>query len=166
MYITKKKELFSIAFVKSIASVLGFNPSKLEVDDDSIDLYLSAKGYEQTKIRNPQLQLQLKCTKKTPGNDGFLHFPLSIKNYNDLRGDNVLCPRYLIVITIPNDLNNWIHIDKDKLILYKCGYWLSLKNAPDNSNEDSVTVKIPISNLLTVNQMKILMDKASMGESI
>ena len=40
MYKTNKQEEFSRAYICAIASHLGFNPGKFDVDNDSIDIFL------------------------------------------------------------------------------------------------------------------------------
>ncbi|WP_232448831.1 DUF4365 domain-containing protein, partial [Burkholderia ubonensis] len=61
MDITKQKEQFNKAYVRAIAAQAGFNPSELDVDDDSVDLELSGRGFTGV-LRNPKVQFQLKCT--------------------------------------------------------------------------------------------------------
>lgn len=161
MYITHKKELFSIAFLKAISATLGFNHSEPKVDNDSVDIELSAKGYN-AKIRNPKIELQLKCTTLKPKN-GNLHFELPIKNYDDLRGENVVCPRYLVVVTVPESEEDWIEVNHNNLILSYSAYWISLKDAVQKNNSSKVTVQIPISNQLNKVSLKYLMDKSSEG---
>lgn len=41
----KRKEQFNIAYVHAMAAQAGFNPSQLMVDDDSIDIQLTGKGF-------------------------------------------------------------------------------------------------------------------------
>ena len=55
----KKKEQFNIAYLHAMAAQAGLNPSQLMVDDDSIDIQLSGKGFT-GMLRNPMVQLQLK----------------------------------------------------------------------------------------------------------
>ncbi|MEW5251274.1 DUF4365 domain-containing protein [Microbulbifer sp. 2201CG32-9] len=57
----QKKELFSRAFVKAIAAQVGFRTAIPDVDDDSVDIIIKGRGYS-APIRNPQLEVQLKCT--------------------------------------------------------------------------------------------------------
>jgi len=165
MYISHQKEQYSIAFVKALAAKVGFNPSRLEVDNDSIDLYLSAKDFSD-EVRNPQIHLQLKCTSKNEIKNEFIHFSLNKKNYDDLRAPNVLCPRYLVVVTVPEDIDRWIEQDSNKLILKHCSYWLSIKDYPESENKTRVTVKIPVKNMLTEDSLYDLMEKACKGETL
>lgn len=96
----QKKELFSKAFVKALAAQSGLRSAEPDVDDDSIDVIIRGRGYR-TGIRNPQIDVQLKCTANNDGDDDFFKFRLPLKNYNDLRGDNILCPRFLFVLVVP-----------------------------------------------------------------
>lgn len=46
MELNQQKELFSEAYVRAVAAVGGFSVSQPEVDDDSIDLKIVARGGE------------------------------------------------------------------------------------------------------------------------
>ena len=61
MDISQRKEQFSIAYVRAVASAAGFSVSTPEVDDDSVDLTLSGRIVEGVGSR-PKIDLQLKCT--------------------------------------------------------------------------------------------------------
>lgn len=163
MDIAKQKEQFSVAYVNAIAAQAGLNNAHLSVDDDSVDLLLKGKGFN-GKIRNPQLELQLKCTSRDLIRDGVIKFPLPIKNYNDLRGDNVLCPRYLVVLLVPDQVSEWSELRNDELILRNTCYWASIRNSPDKSNTSGVTVDIPLTRKLTKDSLLELMRFASKGE--
>ncbi|TGM62987.1 DUF4365 domain-containing protein [Leptospira meyeri] len=163
MFTNSKKELFSIAFIQSLTAPLGFNPSTPKIDNDSVDIEFTANDIPGGIIRDPSLRFQLKCTKKIPSVDDYLHFALPIKNYKDLRGSDFLCPRYLIVITTPENANDWINATDSNLILKYCGYYYSLKDEPESDNKDSVTLRIPKTNLLTPEILFEMMLLASKG---
>jgi hypothetical protein len=161
-----KQEQFSVAFVKAIAAPLGYNPGKYEVDDDSVDIIFSAKYEKTRKIRNPQINFQLKCTKLLPSEDGFLHYPLPIKNYEDLIGTNRANPSYLVVVCIPEREDEWIELRKSELALRYKAFWYSLKDLQSVDNEESVTVLIPIANKFTKDSFTNLMEYASNGVTL
>ncbi|MEH2410455.1 hypothetical protein [Nostoc sp.] len=52
MHITQRQEQFSNAYIRAVAAVVGYTLYKQEVDDDSIDLGIAAKGAIGT-IRSP-----------------------------------------------------------------------------------------------------------------
>lgn len=163
MYITHRKELFSIAYIKAIGSQLGYNPGEFKIDNDSVDILFSTKGYKGTKLRNPQLNFQLKCTQSSFSKNGILHFSLPKNNYDDLRADNNANPSYLIVLVVPGDDTQWIDYRTAEIALKYRSYWLSLKNYPPSNNKNKVKVKIPINNLFNDKVFKNLMDAASNG---
>ena len=163
MYKTNKKEEFSLAFVYALFTPLGYNLAKFSVDDDSIDIIVKAKYERSSKIRNPQLDIQLKCTKYTFSNDGYLHFPLKMKNYEDLRGDNRANPSYLVVVCVPENDDDWVIVKPEEILLKYSAYWFSLKDAPAVSNKNNITIKIPKYQKLDLDSFKMLMNKASEG---
>jgi len=160
----QKKELFSIAYVQAIAAQVGFRTAKPDVDDDSVDIILKGRGFS-SPIRNPQLEVQLKCTAKNDDDPNTLKFTLSIKNYNDLRGSNLVCPRYLFVFVVPEDCEDWLTHEQDFIKVKHCCYWMSIKDFPDKPNTAKITISIPKSQLLTSKSMRTLMDIASVWKA-
>ncbi|MEH6567204.1 MAG: DUF4365 domain-containing protein [Halopseudomonas sp.] len=159
----QKKELFSKAFVKALAAQSGLRSAKPDVDDDSIDVIIRGRGYR-TGIRNPQIDVQLKCTANDEGDEDFLKFSLSLKNYNDLRGEDVLCPRYLFVLVVPPNCEDWLVHQSTYSTIKHCCYWFSLGSMPAVKNSTSITLSIPRSQRLTSQSMIYLMNVASTRE--
>ncbi|MEF9406875.1 hypothetical protein B7R77_04210 [Ralstonia solanacearum K60] len=155
-----QKEQFNIAYVHAIAAQAGFNPGKLEVDDDSIDLELSARGFVGI-VRNPRVQLQLKCTSQDLVSGDVIKFPLSRKNYDDLRGTDVICPRYLAVLVVPEKPAEWLNHHPGHMALHNACYYLSLRDHPSSTNKTTVTVDVPLSQRLTTESLIQLMTAAS-----
>lgn len=166
MYITQKQEQFSIAYISALAATLGFNPGTFNVDDDSIDISFKSKGYSGKVRRNPQIDIQLKCTKAKPNTNGILPFALPVKNYNDLRDEYQNNPTYLVVLIVPENENDWIENRKNDMLLRNKAYWFSLRNMPETDNDSTVTIHIPTKNVLTSDSFKKLMDYASEGKSL
>ncbi|OEF53822.1 DUF4365 domain-containing protein [Enterovibrio norvegicus] len=156
----QRKELLSRAYVSAIAAQVGFRSAIPDVDDDSVDLILKGRGFT-SGIRNPQLEIQLKCTEKNNGCSDYFSYQLPIKNYNDLRAENLLCPRYLFVLVVPKDTMGWLVHEVDHMKVKHCCYWYSLSDLQPTINDTSVTVKIPRKNLLTASSMLNLMELAS-----
>lgn len=158
MDINKRKEEFGIAYVQAIASVAGYSILRPFVDDDSIDIqFLSNSSNSYT--RSPRLEAQLKCTAQDMTLDGNIHFPLKIKNYNDLRDPKVLVPRVLICVLLPGeDPFSWLNHSEESLSVMKCGYWEILTGYPPKENSHSVTVQIPKTQTFNVYSLKDLME--------
>ncbi|MFC5606335.1 DUF4365 domain-containing protein [Variovorax soli] len=163
MDIGKRMEQFNIAYLSAMAAQAGLNSSRPDVDDDSVDLQLAAKGWQGGKLRNPTIQLQLKCTAGANVAGEVIKFPLPRKNYDDLRGDDLICPRYLVVMQVP-PIEGWIQHHPDHMSLHHTCYWVSIKDHPATDNTTSVTIDVPLSQRLTTETLKALLDKASNGE--
>ncbi len=61
MDINQQKEQFSITYIRAIAAVAGYSLYRPEIDNDSVDLGIVARGGTGI-ILSPRLELQLKCT--------------------------------------------------------------------------------------------------------
>lgn len=105
----------------------------------------------------------MKCTVAPSYVNGDLHFPLPIKNYNDLRPTDVLVPRILIVVVTHASTAKWIEVSPPDSTIRECGYWLSLRGMPPTSNTTSVTVTIPLGNKFTPNSLTALMTGIANG---
>jgi Domain of unknown function (DUF4365) len=155
----QQKEQFSNAFLHAIAAVSECATSKPSVDDDSVDWTLS-------KIigRRPKLDLQLKCTAAlAPSAEAGIPFPLKKKNYDDLRLTDLLCPRILVVVSVPEIVSDWLTLNPEQLVLRNCARWLSLFGSPESPNETSVTVYIPDDQYFTVEALNNMMQTISNG---
>ncbi len=165
MDINHRKEEFSYAYAHAVASVAGYSLSlapKL-VDHDGIDVLFSARGGKGT-VRSPRLEAQVKCTSQDVIKEDRIAYPLEIKNYNDLIGSDYHTARILIVLIVPKDVNQWLAHSEEQLAMKRCAYWTSLKNWPETTNDESVTVSIPRQNHFTPDALLSLMEIVGNGE--
>lgn len=163
----KQKEEFQYAYVCALAAHAGLSHSVPGVDDDSIDISFHARGQVGPgKLRSPIIQFQLKCSSQDLIVDDVIKFPLKIKNYDDLRGDDVVAPRYLAVLLVPDDVAHWITNNDDHIALFNSCFWLSLRDYGPTANQVSVTVDVPIKQRLTSATLMDMMQRASYGESL
>ena len=159
MHPTAQKEAFSKAYVAAVAAVAGFGfRLAAEPDHDSIDVEFASRGTQGT-FKKPRLEAQLKCTAREPATDE-LHFPLSRKNYDDLRVASCV-PRILIVVLVPLDPSSWMTHTEEEMILRHCGYWLSLRGLGDTPNTATITVKIPRSQTFNPASLQSLMARVA-----
>jgi len=135
-------EGFSLAYVRSVAATAGCEVTRVDVDQDSVDLILKRKTIA-TQVRSPQLDLQVKATTSECLDGTYVRYPLAIKNYNGLRGTNFAVPRVLVVVLIPPNFEDWVDHNEVELAIRRCGYWASLREAPETGNTASVTISIP-----------------------
>ena len=109
MTIDDQKEHFSYAYARAVAATAAVSVATPEVDDDSVDLILSQKATG-TAFRSPRLEVQVKCAEEgaVTVSATHIHFPLKLKNYDELRPDDVLVPRILLVVLVPATLGQWL----------------------------------------------------------
>ena len=153
-----QKEALSLVYAQAVAARAGYVTEVPSMDRDSVDLCIRAGG----RMR-PLLDLQLKATVNLERpRDGFLHFPLGIKNYNDLRIE-VQILRLLVVLDLPEDEQQWMTITENELIIRHRAYWLNLQGYEETANQSSVTVRIPEENLFNVESLRTLMEQSREG---
>lgn len=162
MDINQQKEQFSNTYLQAIATVAGYSLYKPSVDDDSVDWGIAAKGGK-GRIRAPRLELQLKSTSRDVRENNSLRYPLKIKNYNDLRMDDFAIPRILVVVLIPETIEDWLTESETEICMKECGYWISLRGMPETENTTAVTVTIPRTNQFTVVALQSIMEGISQG---
>jgi hypothetical protein len=166
MDIAKQKEQFNIAYICALAAQAGLNHSVRAVDDDSVDITFHGRMYLGKPVRNPQIEIQLKSTSKNLVSGEMIKFPLKKKNYDDLRGHDLVSPRYLAVLLIPESPDDWLRHEVDFMSLHNACYWTSIRNAPDSVNATSVTVDVPLNQRLTTKQLLQLVSLASDGVAL
>lgn len=158
---TAQQECFGDAFLLAVAGAAGCAVSLRRPDDDSIDWTLSCR-----LSRRPKIDVQMKTW--TGGDDSSdpIRYPLKRKNYDDLILTDVLAPRILVLVMIPQGIEEWITSSVGQLVLRRCSYWVSLAGQPQSDNETSVTVSVPRANVLTVNALQGLMRRINEGGAI
>jgi hypothetical protein len=162
MDINQQKEQFSITYIRAIAAVAGYSLYRPEVDNDSVDLGIASRG-STGKILSPRLELQLKCTARGILDENYIKYPLNLKNYNDLKV-NVLVPRILVVVLVPEKITDWLKQTESELCLRHCAYWVSLRGMPDTKNTTNVTIEIPRSNQFTPDALQAIIQRISFGD--
>lgn len=159
MHITARKEQFNRAYVGALAAQAGINSAVPVVDNDSVDITFIGKDFPGL-IRDPQISFQLKCTHQNLRSGENINFSLGRKNYDDLREVRLSIPRYLAVMEVPDDCDDWSqHIDEGTLLRSRC-YWMSLKGFPE-VDQQSITVSIPLAQRLTSASLFELLSLAS-----
>lgn len=156
----QQMEELSFTYVRGIAARAGFKVARPIPDTDSVDGFLMS-DYG----RRPRVDFQAKSTTRDLLHTDNIHFPLPVKNYNELRADT-LVPRILVVLLMPADAAEWLVQSAEELCLRHCAYWLSLEGRPAMPNSDSVTVRVPVANVFSVEQLTGLMGKVEKGESL
>ncbi len=162
---SQRKEQFSHAYVRAVASVAGFSVYRPDVDDDSIDMSLAGRSQIGTPCK-PRIDLQLKCTSGNVVRDDQVVYPLKLKNYDELRDTGLLVPRLLVVVHVPGSEEEWLRHTEDELAMRRCGYWVSLWDKLETANTSKVTVYLPRTNVFDVAGLRSLMERSARKEPL
>jgi Domain of unknown function (DUF4365) len=163
MTLDDQKEQFSVAYAHAIAAVAQLAVSKPSVDDDSIDITFSRRRGA-AQVRSPKLDAQLKCVSLDAFKGPEFSYALKIKNYDELRPTDLLVPRILVVVVVPDDIpGNWLIHSEQSLALHRCGYWASLRGQPRTTNTATVSVRISRANGFSSQALVDMMDRIGAG---
>jgi hypothetical protein len=164
MTLDQQKEQFSFAYVRAIAATAQIAISEPVIDDDSVDLLFQQRSGDGL-VRSPRLEAQLKCTEVANVHPNHIAYPLKLKNYEDLRSADLMVPRILIVVTVPDNLDDWLNHSEAELAVRKCGYWVSLRGKEATDNQTNVTVHLPRINQFTVAGLQGIMQLIRNGQT-
>jgi hypothetical protein len=161
MHINQQMEQFSNAYLSSIVAAAGYSMSKPGVDDSSIDWMV--KGYRDAGLNyTPQLDIQLKCARNSAyRSSDTIDYDLKAKNYNDLCETQIIVPRILIVVIVPDDPQDWVYHTENELLLRHCGYWLSLRGESPIL-QTKKRIYLPRTQVLSVDGLRGLMQRIGM----
>ena len=84
-------------------------------------------------------------------------------NYDKLRDIENGTQQILVVLFLPNDANMWLAHSSEGLIARRCAYWVSLRGASPRGNESSQTVYIPQANVFSVDGLRSVFMRRSLG---
>lgn len=160
MHANQMKSRLSLAYIEAVASQAGYQVVEIKIDNDSVDGTLIANFG-----RRPRIEFQAKSTARDLARNGVIHYPLPIKNYNELRIESII-PRILIVMLMPDAPDDWIGQTDDALCIRHCAYWTSILGAPYSPNTDSVTVYLPMANMFDRDRLVSMMQRAERREAI
>jgi hypothetical protein len=168
MFITTQKEEFSYAYISAVVSVAGysFQIAPRPLDLVGVDVTITGLVLPGSR-RRTRLDLQLKCTSQDLLDNEGIRYPLEIKNYNELRNTNLDDdPLLLVVVLVPEKVEDWLQQTETELCLKRCAYWVSLRGQASSTNQSNVTVYLPRQNVFSVDALKTLMQRIAAGEAI
>ena len=153
-------EQLSLAYIRAVAASAGYQVTRPEPDVDSVDgVLMSSRG------RRPRIEFQAKADSRNLLRPDGIHFPLPVKNYEELRIDS-WTPRLLVVVLIPEEEEQRLSQTEEELCLRYCGYWLFLGGKPAIPNASTVTVVLPAANIFNKSQLNVLMNKVETGSPL
>ena len=165
MHSDQMKEQFSIAYAHAVATVAGLNTGEWRVDDESVDFMIGQRGGCGT-IRNPRLEVQMKCTALDVLKADGVHFKLLRKNYDDLRDQKLHVPKILVVMLVPEKPEKWMsEVSEDRLCLHRCAWWMSLRGCEEHVQAKDPTIVLPRGQLFNVVGLQSIMKRIGEGQN-
>lgn len=148
---------FGESFVRVLASAAGLIAGQQDVDHTGVDFSIDFPGTRGT-ARFPKIEAQVKSWSSPKGTEAHWQYSMDVRNYNNLAGEFYVS-RFLFLIIVPSDVKKFAHVDETSMRLSHCGYWLSLRHFPviDPDSQKNVTVHVPKRNLLTVKNLRSLL---------
>jgi hypothetical protein len=162
----EQKQQLNFAYLQAVASAAGFACQPHEVDNDSVDRTILARGWvhQRAVLRSPRIDVQLKSLTHDPleaAEESFV-FRLPKKNYDDLR-QRLMVPRLLVVWLLPHDPGPWLEQDHQRMLSRYAAYYVSLCGLPQAPQRHQVPIELPRKNLFSVAKLRRLMAQASRG---
>jgi hypothetical protein len=161
----------SYAYLHAVASRCGIicESTGRHTDDTGVDAVLRVRGklISDSVLTQFTVDVQLKASKGVPvEQDGRYSYSLRLKNYDELRSTATGSPQLLVVLVLPPKPEEWLTQSEDCLVARRCAYWLSIRDAPESTNETHQTVYTPRQNVLSTELLLDVMTRFSREEVI
>jgi len=147
---TKQKERFSRAWIIAAAASANYTYEIVADDERGVDMTVHSDAHT--------LDFQLKATSNPEIQDDHLIHDLDVRTYNLLRSQQRSGYGVLALIVVGADTANWHVMDRDGTALAQSAYYLPLLGLPATTNAATIRLRVPMSNLLTADAMRALMD--------
>lgn len=158
---------FGECYVQALAAAAGLTASKPYPDATGEDFTLAQKG-DSPGLRLAKIDVQVKSSRRNSieYREGAWKYRMPTRQFNDLAGLGFMCPRYLILVIVPDDPAEYAEGEQGRLILRHSAYWLSLRHRSevDERQQGSVGVDVPRRNLLTADSLLELINSAGADE--
>lgn len=158
----------SVAYVQAVAAAARVEANFATAHDYGIDgnfRQIVARGGRRVATGFP-LDFQLKASKNWSETTGIVKYNLEAKNYNDMAERNAqpgAVPLVLILLCLPQSVEEWVQISPEQMILKRCCFWYRLTGALTDNKEKKV-VAIPTSQLLDPQAVTTLLERTQKGE--
>jgi len=162
----------SYAYLHAIASRGGFSCTYAHrhLDDAGVDAIVHEDGRRlavNSQLTSFELHVQLKATFQLPAKqDNKFSYSLTVPRYDRLRSCRTNSQRILVVLYLPENAHEWLSHSQDGLVVKRCAYWVSLRNAPESANPKHQTVYLPCDQVLSIDSLTDLMRRISCREEI
>ncbi|MEV0795288.1 DUF4365 domain-containing protein [Kribbella sp. NPDC050459] len=154
------------AYVRVMAASVGLRVSKEEPEPEGIDLLIARVQPDQRRSR-VRAEFQVKTTRTPVWHDGVIRYSLRRNDYLALTGVlgvHLDIPRYLVLVIVPADMSAWAVPGAECLSLHRQAFWVDLMGPSIiEDNQQSLTVSVPSTNLLTPDMLLALVSDRTEG---
>ena len=160
-----RQEGLARAYIQAVAARCGFSCAYRDFDY-GIDLTIREVIDRRGRLIESGLgiDVQAKSSTLAYAENGDLVHDLEARSYNDLCHGRIGSPRILILMVLPEEEVQWTTLTEETLVLRRCAYWLSLRGATPSNNVRSVRVRIPRSQIFSLEALGDLMNRVRHGE--
>ena len=161
-YLDHFKSRYSIAVTRIIAATAGCSFEEFPAEDlNKQDCHIWDPSDDSSRIA-----IQAKATTAKNRTLHTVNQRLDIDTYNRIKDNKNGFPFYLFTVILPENPNEWLNINQERIAVHHAAYYKSLEGEPDKPGQQTVTVHIPTENLLTTESLRQIMTAAITGESI
>jgi hypothetical protein len=140
-------EAFQEAYVRGVAAAAGCVVHGRPEIDEGVDITLThTSETHQTDDNTVYLAIQMKSSSKGLIHEGkFASATMRRNRYDSFRAENVTVHKIVVILHMPAELEDWIRVGDDALLLHHKAYWVSIRgNTPIEPGTESAQVKAPV----------------------
>ena len=150
-----------MAYCRAVAAAAGCAFEERRIDMYSIDATFHHADYR-VGWSPKQLEAQLKCTTQDVVRGDHVAWQLDRQAYDRLSTDKVSAAAVLIVLVVPEGMDEWLVQSPAQLLLAGEAYWVSLRGAP-STDTDSKVVHLPRSQVFGVQPLLDMLERIGQG---
>lgn len=162
------KSTLGYAYLQMLAAAASFGCTLVGRHSDGcgVDVLLHVRERLDAQARGNDFQLdfQLRATSRgLPIVDNKLLFALEVDRYEMLRNGVAEKPRFIVLLTLPAELDGGAALSAEDLLARRCGRWLCLSGAPQAPITATTSVRFPTWNVLTPAALREIARRVSLG---
>lgn len=160
--IQHKQEQISKSFVIATAAAARVNLEITKEHDYGVDgtfmgvaarvQGIDGNGKEHFRLVESGIKVdfQLKCSKQWRFEGDNVVWSIPNKTFNDMvTRPNYAVSLFLVLMCLPEDLDQWVTTSEEHLVLRRCCYYVKLVGAPKQNEGSNSQIEIPRVNVLT-----------------
>jgi hypothetical protein len=141
IHINARMEAYSRAWVHAIAASAGVAIGSIAPDINGLDVHFMSPDDGENAGSCSHVQLKSTAEALVTSDDGDKRYRLRHEDYDRLRKATTV-PRLLVVLEVPENVDDWLACSADQLVMKASARWVSLRGA--DTTTYAPTSKIPI----------------------